>query len=330
MADGRSDASDAEALGLLEHLGLIAAGDRPKLTALIGGVSSDIWVVDDGSRTYVLKHAREQLKVAADWHAPVDRGEAEAAWLAFVAEHVPGAAPTVLAYDEETFAIALEFLDPAKFANWKTLLLSGTVDVAFAGAVGRSVGRIHAASAATPGLAEQFANQELFEALRIEPYLQRTAAAVAEASDAVNDVIAGLRATQVALVHGDMSPKNILVGDRPVILDAECATWGDPAFDAAFCLNHLVMKAIHLPDHRVALLDAAAAFMAAYLAEVNWEAPDAIEARIDRVLPALLLARVAGASPAEYLTADDQAVAKRVAIESLNSGRRVIEILVGA
>ena len=63
--------------------------------------------------------------------------------------------------------------------------------------------------------------------------------------------------TRIALVHGDVSPKNILVGpDAPVLLDAECAWYGDPAFDIAFCLNHLLLKAVLLPHHLDELMQA--------------------------------------------------------------------------
>ncbi len=316
-----------EALRLLVGLGLARPDDRPRITPLTGGVSSDIWVVRDATRRFVLKHAREDLKVDAEWRVPVDRGASEVAWLRFAGGAVPGACPEVLGYDEGTHAIALEYLDPAIRLNWKDELLAGRVDVAFAGRVGRTLGRIQAASTATPGLAGVFANQELFESLRIEPYLVSAAAAVPEARGALLDVVAGLRATQRALVHGDVSPKNILTGPEPIILDAECATWGDPAFDAAFCLNHLLLKSIHLPSAGPVLRGAADAFATAYLAEVTWEPTPEIAARIDALLPALLLARLAGKSPVEYLTDGERVRARRLAVSALTTGASVTDLI---
>jgi len=316
-----------EALGLLVRLGLAEPADRPLITPLTGGVSSDIWVVEDASRRYVLKHARAQLKVDAEWHAPVDRGASEVAWLRFAGGAAPGACPEVLGYDEGTHAIALEYIDPVAHLNWKGELLASRVDVAFAGSVGATLGRIHAASTTTSGLSGAFANQELFESLRIDPYLLSTAHAVPEARDALLAVIAGLRTTQVGLVHGDVSPKNILTGPEPIILDAECATWGDPAFDAAFCLNHLVLKSIHLRSARPALQQAADAFTAAYLAQVTWEPVFDVAARIDHILPALMLARVAGKSPAEYLTVAERANVRRLAVLALTTGASVSDLI---
>ena len=100
-----------------------------------------------------------------------------------------------------------------------------------------------------------------------------------------------------------MSPKNILCGPTsPVFLDAECAWYGDPAFDLAFCLNHLLLKAVHQPAQSAALLAAFDSMAGAYLAQVNWEPSASLQARAAGLLPALLLARVDGKSPVEYLT----------------------------
>jgi aminoglycoside phosphotransferase (APT) family kinase protein len=105
-------------------------------------------------------------------------------------------------------------------------------------------------------------------------------------------------------VHGDVSPKNILIGPHgPIFLDAECAWYGDPAFDLAFCLNHLLLKCLWTPPAADAFLHAFDVLAKAYLAGVSWEPQGALEARTARLLPGLLLARVDGKSPVEYLTA---------------------------
>jgi len=312
---------------LLERMDLIAAGEAFRSVELHGGISSDIWLVHRGEGSFVVKRAREQLRVSSDWRAPIDRGASEAAWLRYVAVVAPGYSPRVLAVDEESFAIALEYFDTLKYRNWKEDLLAGRVDENFAWHLGDVLGRIHAASTITPGLAERFANQELFESLRIEPYLLSAADEVPEASTALEAVIEGLRGPGRALVHGDLSPKNILIGERPVILDAECATWGDPAFDAAFLLSHLAIKEIHLPYSAGPLRQSAVAFESAYLAAVEWEEPGEIGSRISRILPALVLARVAGASQVEYLSEEERAYLRRSAIVALNSNRRLQDVI---
>ena len=115
----------------------------------------------------------------------------------------------------------------------------------------------------------------------------------------------GIAAARIALMHGDVSPKNILCGPNgPVFLDAETACYGDPAFDLAFCLNHLLLKCVWHPQWTDAYLRSFTALKNAYLDAVDWEARRAIDARTARLLPALLLARIDGKSPVEYLTAE--------------------------
>ncbi|HEV7576676.1 MAG TPA: aminoglycoside phosphotransferase family protein, partial [Caldimonas sp.] len=109
----------------------------------------------------------------------------------------------------------------------------------------------------------------------------------------------------------DVSPKNIVVGrDGPVLLDAECAWWGDPAFDLAFCLNHLLLKCLWTPAATTAFLASFDSLAGAYLDAVDWEPRAAIEQRAAALLPGLLLARVDGKSPVEYI--DDDADRERV------------------
>jgi aminoglycoside phosphotransferase (APT) family kinase protein len=118
--------------------------------------------------------------------------------------------------------------------------------------------------------------------------------------------------TKQALVHGDVSPKNILCGPRgPVFLDAECAWYGDPVFDLAFCLNHLLLKCVWRPQWSARYLACFDALAAAYLAGVTWEAREQTQARAAALLPGLFLARVDGKSPAEYITEDWQREAVR-------------------
>jgi aminoglycoside phosphotransferase (APT) family kinase protein len=121
-----------------------------------------------------------------------------------------------------------------------------------------------------------------------------------------------------AQVHGDVSPKNILVGPAgPVLLDAECAWYGDPAFDLAFCLNHLLLKCLVRPEAKQALLESFDILGREYLLHVDWEPIESLEARAAELLPALMLARVDGKSPVEYLTDSGQKALVRGAAGAL-------------
>ncbi|HEV7574944.1 MAG TPA: aminoglycoside phosphotransferase family protein, partial [Caldimonas sp.] len=232
----------------LVELGLAARDERLVGAALAGGVSSDIWRIDTARGPVCAKRALAQLRVAADWRAPVERNRYEARWLKVANAAQPGAAPRVLGQHPGLGVLVMTWLAPAEHRLWKESLREGDADVATARAVGATLGRIHAYSAARPELAAQFDSDAIFFAIRLEPYLLAAARRHADLAAALEALVATTRATKLALVHGDVSPKNIVVGrDGPVLLDAECAWWGDPAFDLAFCLNHLLLKCLWTP-----------------------------------------------------------------------------------
>jgi hypothetical protein len=153
-------------------------------------------------------------------------------------------------------------------------------------------------------LARRFATDHIFYPIRPEPYLIATALAHPQLSGRLRELSDTTMRTRLALVHGDVSPKNILTGPRgPVFLDAECAWYGDPAFDLAFVLNHMLLKCIWRPQWTLRYLACFDALSQAYLAGVDWEPRAAMETRTAHLLPGLLLGRVDGKSPAEYITA---------------------------
>jgi len=288
-----------EILALLRRTGLCGPAETPRAEALSGGVSSDIWRIDLARGPVCVKRALPRLRVAQLWQAPIERNRYEYEWFRAAAAAAPDAVPRVIARDEGAFV--MEYLDAAAYPVWKTLLSEGRADAGFAAQVGRTLARIHSATAA---LAAAFPTDEIFFAIRLEPYLLATAARHPVLKARLEALVERTAATKVCLVHGDVSPKNILAGPRgPVFLDAECAWYGDPAFDLAFCLNHLLLKCVWLPQAKAGFLRCFNALSDAYLEAIAFEG---VEARAASLLPALLLARVDGKSPVEYLTSDAQ------------------------
>lgn len=294
--------SDPAALRrILLALDLAAPDEEVLPEPLPGGVSSGICRVRLRSGSYCVKQALPQLKVAKVWKVPVERVFAEIGYLQVVQAIVPGRVPRLRGQDAATACFVMDFLGP-QFRNWKAELLAGQVDAGVAQAVGAVLGRIHAATADDAALAQRFANDANFHALRLEPYLVEAAREHPALAPQLLALVERTAGTRRVLVHGDVSPKNILLGpEGPVLLDAECAWFGDPAFDLAFCLNHFLLKAAHLPQHARELLAAYGAFVAGYAPHVRWEPLDALEARVATLLPALALARIDGKSPVEYL-----------------------------
>jgi aminoglycoside phosphotransferase (APT) family kinase protein len=298
-------------LDALDRMNLLQ-GAQPFGTRLTGGVSSDIWRIDLPGAPICVKRALSKLRVAADWQAPVERNLYEARWMRVASAAVPHATPALLGQDEATGTLAMEYLPAERYKLWKTLLRDGIVHPEFAGRVAATLGRIHAATAAQPALAAQFPIDAIFFDIRLDPYLGQVGRTHPDLAERMQALIATTQRNRHALVHGDVSPKNILCGpDGPVFLDAECAWWGDPAFDLAFCLNHLMLKCLWVPAARPALFDSFMAMTAAYLKLVSWEPAAMLETRAARLLPALFLARVDGKSPVEYITEDTQRDAVR-------------------
>ncbi len=295
----------------LRELGL-ADGGHLTGVPLTGGVSSDIWRIDTAHGPVCAKRALPKLRVAADWHAPIERNLYEARWMSVADAAVPGSAPRVLGQHPGLGVLVMSYHAPAEHRLWKERLREGEADLETARQVGRSLVSIQAYSAASAELSGRFDSDAIFFDIRLEPYLLATARQHPELAARLEELVAQTQSNKLALVHGDVSPKNILLGPRgPVFLDAECAWWGDPAFDLAFCLNHLLLKCLWTPRARDDFLCCFDALAKAYLEGVDWEPRAAIEHRAAALLPGLFLARVDGKSPVEYLTSDAQRQAVR-------------------
>lgn len=301
--------ADRDALRTMLHdVGLVdrrVADDAIRVTPLSGGVSSNIFRVDLAGAAYCIKQALPKLKVASDWQAPIERVFAEIDWLKTVAQVVPGHVPEVIAAHEPSGAFVMPLLDGARWVNWKQQLLAHRVDQRAAQRIGAVLGTIHQASADQPALAQRFAHADNFLALRLDPYLLEAARRTPALAARLHALVSVTQANGRVLIHGDVSPKNILLNchsSQPMLLDAECATYGDPAFDLAFLLNHCLLKAVHLPASRGELLLAFDAIAQAYWPRVTWEPQAALEARSAALLAGLLLARIDGKSPVEYLS----------------------------
>lgn len=306
-------------LSALERMGLIEAGETPMMTPLVGGVSSDIVRVDLAQGPVCIKRALAKLKVDDDWRAPIERNRWEHEWLKTAAGIVPHAVPKIIAEDAESGMFAMEYLDIERYPVWKDRLRDGIIETTTAAEVGHTIGAIHNATSERTDVAKKFSTDHIFIPIRLEPYLSATALKHPECAEQLNALAHITATTKKALVHGDVSPKNILVGPSgPVFVDAECAWYGDPAFDLAFCLNHLLLKCVWRPQWTGNYLACFDALIEAYIALVAWEEPAALELRAANLLPGLFLGRVDGKSPVEYITTDeDRERVRRTAVTLL-------------
>jgi len=313
------EATNQEVRIALERMQLLRPGEAFRAHALPGGVSSDILRIDLPARSpglsFCFKRALAKLKVAADWRAPVERNHAEVEWMRVAARLAPECVPRILGEDEQSGAFAMEYLAPEAHPVWKSELRDGRIRTETAAAVAACIVAIHAGTARSEDLAQRFSNDHIFRPIRLEPYLLATASRHPDCAARLRVLAETTSRNKIALVHGDLSPKNILVAARgPILLDAECACYGDPAFDLAFCLNHMLLKCLWRPQWREQYLTCFDTLASTYLAGVNWEPRAALEARVAQLLPGLFLGRVDGKSPAEYLTVErDKQHVRRVA-----------------
>jgi aminoglycoside phosphotransferase (APT) family kinase protein len=305
------DIEDPEALtAYLWRSGRLPGGLRPRITVLAGGVSNRTVLVEAGpERAWVLKQALAKLRVQVEWFSDPRRIGREAMGLRVLPELTPPGTIPPLAFEDEALHLLAMAAVPQPHQNWKLLLLAGGLAMAHVEQFAQILGQIHAGSHEQAArLAPLFADRSFFESLRLEPYYQYAAAQAPAAAAFLADLVEETRAQPIALVHGDYSPKNILVhAGRLVLLDHEVIHWGDPAFDVGFALTHLLGKANHLEGQGAAFASAAVRLWDVYRQIVNDRFGRDYEARAARHLAACLLARVVGRSPLEYLGADARA-----------------------
>jgi aminoglycoside phosphotransferase (APT) family kinase protein len=255
----------------------------------------------------------------------------EALGLRWLRELAPsGSVVGFLWEDFEEHVLAMEAA-PEPHENWKTRLLRGEVEAERVAMFGRLLGTLHRASRERTGeLAGLFGDRSYFESLRLEPYYGRAAEALPGATRFLRGLMEETRGVRESLVHGDYSPKNILVcGDRMILLDHEVIHWGDPAFDLGFAMTHLLAKAVHCAGAREAFLEAGRHFWGAYRDAAGWGSElDRVEGRAVRHTLACMLARMAGRSPLEYLDRAGREVIRGAALELQEDAPKRVDDLV--
>jgi len=292
-----------------------------------GGVSSEIYLVKDGSTKFVVKRALPKLKVADDWFADVSRNSTEQKFLEIVGDMLPGAVPKVYFANAERGYFGMEFISE-DFANWKQLLIGGSCRLEHAVAAARILGEVHCRTAGDESLRHQFDTTACFHQLRIEPYLLTTGARHPELQKIFQAEARRIEGTRQALVHGDFSPKNILIGNkRMVLLDCEVAWYGEPLFDVAFLLNHFFLKSLYHAPRSVNMEDMVRSFWREYLKTTSNNSSGKLEERLVPLLLMLMLARMDGKSPVEYLSPAKQHFARRFVGKHLASSPHTLDDL---
>ncbi|SMG41253.1 phosphotransferase family protein [Arenibacter troitsensis] len=299
-----------------------------KVKSLSGGVSCEILLIDNGDKKFVLKRALAKLKVKDEWFADVNRNRIEQKYIKYVADFLPEAVPNILYTNHDHCFFCMEMLENG-LENWKDRLLKKQIDLEYAKIAGGIMGTIHSKSAGDPIVERDFDTLNNFSELRIEPYLIKTAELHPELKDYFYDEAKRLAAVKKCLVHGDFSPKNILVSpERVVLLDCEVAWYGDPIFDVAFFLNHFILKALYAPDKGEEFVELSKTALKAYQLHSGNIYDREFEHLMVHLLLLLMMARVDGKSPVEYLNVEKQQKLRKFVYQELSNGTRHFETLV--
>jgi len=255
----------------LRDAGHIAADEAPAIHILAGGVSNRTVLVErENGEAWVLKQALAKLRVKVDWFSPPERVHREAAGLRWLEQLAPAETITPLVFEDfEHHLIAMQAV-PQPHQNWKSMLLAGDLQMDNVEQFAKLLGTIHkSGNERLTELEPLFGDRGYFESLRLEPYYGYTASQP-EASGFLTRLIAETRSHADTIVHGDYSPKNVLVHNSTLILiDHEVIHIGDPGFDLGFSMTHLLSKAHHLPALREDFAKATCRFWEVYYNIVN-------------------------------------------------------------
>jgi 5-methylthioribose kinase len=294
--------------GYLRARKVFQEGDSLRAEELGGGVSNVVLAVSSADNRVVVKQALPRLRVEDEWLAKRERAINEGSTLRLASTITPGCVPAVLDVDGDLCAVTMTAASP-DWATWKDRLLAGEADSSIASRLGEILAAWHGATFENEKLLGTSGDYEVFDQLRIDPFYRTVARRRPRLATAIEGFVRRMDATRVCLVHGDYSPKNVLVGRGLWVIDFEVAHFGDPAFDLAFMLNHLLLKRLHLGGRSEGVVDCVKGFWNAYLGAAADMPPPDLRYVLGHV-GCLMVARVDGKSPAEYLSLEEREVAR--------------------
>ncbi len=306
------------AVAYLRRKGWIGPG--PADVELMGwGVSNAVLRVVTPERTFVLKQSRPQLRTRDAWFSDLDRVYREQEVMEVLHPLLPPlTVPEVLFSDRANYVFAMSHA-PEGSQVWKESLLAGRVDRAVGERAGLILGRMHEATGRDTRLIDHFRDHTVFVQLRVEPFYRRIREWLPDVAPAVEPIVQRMLSINLALCHGDYSPKNILTHAHGfTLVDYETAHLGDPTMDLGFFLSHLILKAVKRHPQRRQFFDLTAAFWEAYAREVRFHPLAELQAHGIEHFAVCALARIDGTSPVDYLPEEP----KREAVRRL--GRRIL------
>ncbi len=295
--------NETNAVDYLRERGQVPAEGEIEVRSLGGGISNTVLLIEWPDDSFILTQPLEQLRVQEKWQIHRRRVFNERDAMQFANQLLPpGHVPAVRFSDEENFVITMSRAD-RRSVSWKQQLLAGQVDLSVAESAGSLLALLHNRAAGNESLKKRLGDQQILIEARVDPYFRTASRRHPDLKPIIDDEIERLLATALTLVHGDYSPKNLLVGpdQKLVMIDFEVAHYGDPAFDVAFCLALMILGAVCFRRQTVQQLAAVKAMWNAYVRNIQILSRPQIEATTIRQLGCTLLARIDGKSKVEYI-----------------------------
>jgi predicted TIM-barrel enzyme/aminoglycoside phosphotransferase (APT) family kinase protein len=286
----------------LLNRGIANDGESVEVEELGGGLSNVVLGWRVGDRSGVVKQSRPRLRVEEEWLSDVRRVLNERDAIALLAAGLPrGSVPELTFSDDEALAFGMASA-PRGAILWKPELVEGRLDPARARQAGRLLHAIHEYTRDDPIVARRFTARPLLDQNRLDPWYRAAARQHPDVAEVIEYAIERLLTVRRVLVHGDFVPKNIfLLDDGLLLLDYEVVHFGNPGYDVATFLNHMLLKGFRGAEHKEGFTDLAATFWHAYAKRLDADELELVEQETLLQLGALMLARVDGKSKVEYL-----------------------------
>lgn len=282
---------------------VIQKNDNPQVEVLTGGVSNVVIAITTANQKLVLKQALAELAVSEKWEADQRRAIVEANAIELFNKLTPNQVPKLIFLDPDRFILVLERV-PVGSTVWKSDLLAGVINPDIGLKLGATLASWHNYGEKSAEAKLKFMEDSLFEQLRIDPFYRFVATKNPQIEVPIRKLINELEGDKTTVVHGDFSPKNIMVAtnDDIYILDFEVTHVGNPVFDLAFLTAHLLCKFFRTDDrlHAKLLANTAISFLKEY------QTLRRISPSVTRHAALIALARVEGKSPVNYLSTDAQ------------------------
>lgn len=302
------------------------------IESLSGGISNSVIKIISDKGRFVLKQALPKLKVSTEWISGIERSNTEKNALKFLTKIIPGVVPDLVYEDEDNYLFIMTCV-PEPAVTWKSLLRMQDCNERIARKVGEILGTIHQSTHNSQEARELFYDKKFFYQLRVEPFFEFLKIKHPGLKKEIDQHIAECLDRENSLVIGDYSPKNILVySENVVVIDFEVAHYGDTSFDLGFLSTHLLLKSLKAQETRSSYYNILQHAIDGYFSCVHFTKRSNIELLAVRQLAWILLARIDGKSPAEYVTQEKEKqfiryVSNEILCSNMKTYQEVIEFL---